>query len=559
MGVRDPARASISKETRAMKIALYPIGRWPPAYFFIAGLALLLAGRAVIQLLLYRAGFEALVADDFARTVLAARWAQAPFLLWRGNWLPFHTYLYGTALRLAWDLVWVPRFLSLAFGAASIVLMAQVGAVLFDNRLAGLTAGILLAANPTHIWLSATPLTEIAYTSLVLGCALCLICYLKAGQLRLLLASALLLALANGFHYESWLASVIFSLCLGGIAALQASRRITSRRQVLLTIGAAGLPWALPAAWVIGNYQASGEWFSFLTAIQAYKLAWYGPAHSLGYYWETFLKIDPYGLVLGILALVVLALGPALAALRRRVWPAQPLPAFFYASFGIAPFLLFALLHQGQYEPSNNFFRYLAPYSFMFYPLAAWLVVTGIYRLLHTGAARAVSLAAILALIVVAQVRTAFRFRADPHARGLAVGLRLRALREQNPAYAGRPALLEVHYWEYLAVLVGADDITTIAYDRQPDIERRSTPSLFRETTSRVQDCLTSNGVGYLVVKSAHARRLAEQTLQLIPTDQVNGYVFYQVPEESFSRPLLGQVECILPGESRRLTAGSAP
>src|SRR5262245_39883947 len=94
----------------------------------------LIALREVLQVALYQAGFLALTADEFGRTILAARWSKAPYLAWYGPWLPFHMYFFGLALRLAPDLLWTPRLIVIMFGALSICCMYILAAHLFQNR-----------------------------------------------------------------------------------------------------------------------------------------------------------------------------------------------------------------------------------------------------------------------------------------------------------------------------------------------------------------------------------------------------------------------------------------
>ena len=88
-------------------------------------LAILVIGWIVLQLVLYRSGFGALTADDFGPVVAAADWAQHPYMLWKGPWLPFHLYLIGAPLRLDWEVLW-PRVVVLIFGARSMLAIAKV-------------------------------------------------------------------------------------------------------------------------------------------------------------------------------------------------------------------------------------------------------------------------------------------------------------------------------------------------------------------------------------------------------------------------------------------------
>ena len=120
---------------------------------------LLVCSRLLIHLLLYRAGFVTFTADAFGRMMVAARWAQQPFVVSDGAWLPLHTYLFGTALRLWWDVVLVPRGLAIVFGCGAIITIYWLSVRLFNHATAVLSA-LLLSINPAHIRLSAAPLPE---------------------------------------------------------------------------------------------------------------------------------------------------------------------------------------------------------------------------------------------------------------------------------------------------------------------------------------------------------------------------------------------------------------
>jgi hypothetical protein len=103
-------------------------------HWAIICLGVLLLLRLVIQALLYARGFESMTADEFGRTVLAARWAEHPYLLWgEGPWLPLFMYMHGLALKLVWELLWAPRLITILFGLASIVLVYSV-MELFENN-----------------------------------------------------------------------------------------------------------------------------------------------------------------------------------------------------------------------------------------------------------------------------------------------------------------------------------------------------------------------------------------------------------------------------------------
>ena len=57
-----------------------------PSRLFVGLLLSLILFRIVIQIGLYRAGFQSLTADEFSRAVISADWARSPYLIAHGVW-----------------------------------------------------------------------------------------------------------------------------------------------------------------------------------------------------------------------------------------------------------------------------------------------------------------------------------------------------------------------------------------------------------------------------------------------------------------------------------------
>lgn len=135
-------------------------------------------------------------------------------------------------------------------------------------------------------------------------------------------------------------------------------------------------------------------------------------------------------------------------------------------------------------------------------------------------------LSGLLGLIAMTQLTSVFRFTNDPSAQGVAVGEMIKQLRQANPVIASRPVMIELSYWQYLAIKVGANDIDTILYDRDLNY-RRDTPSLFMTNEQSFRQCLWLYDVSYLIVKDPVLQSAVEQTLGLSPVQAINGYLFY--------------------------------
>lgn len=486
-------------------------------------IAVLFLFRLLVHLALYRSGFISLTADEFGRTFAAAEWARHPTVIWHGIWLPFHSYLYGSALLVNWELLWAPRMVALLLGAVSIVLMYLLASSLFDNRIIGLIGAFLLSVNPAHIWLSGVPLTEIATTVFLLAALWAFNLYLKNSKQHYLFIAACALALANGFRFEPWIFSVLFSLVLVGQVAIAIAGRKIELREAFRQVGAALIPWLLPLAWVIGNYIETQNLFFNFDAVRTYNLRWYGPDISYGNYLRTFYKIDPYLTVLGIIAVIVsLVRNKGSQAIR------------WYVAVSLVPLAIYVLLQGGHLQPPGNYIRYFAMFVFLFYPLLGYLAYLAVAAI-RSPALRWCALILILGLVATTQVYAAFRYTNDPAAQGLAVGMAIRELREENPAISDQPVIIELAYWQYLAIHVGANDIQQIIYDRELDIAERRSQSLLLTDEQSLRTCLQAYKVSYIIVKDAQLRDVLESQLQLQPTEEVNGYAFFPVNPDLLS------------------------
>ena len=151
-----------------------------------------------------------------------------------------------------------------------------------------------------------------------------------------------------------------------------------------------------------------------------------------------------------------------------------------------------------------------------------------------------------MGLIGATQIHTTFQFVNDPSAEGLAVGQKIRALRSDHSDISQRPVLIELSYWQYLAIHVGANDVSSIIYDRERDIGQRQAPSLLVTDIEAFRNCLSLYRLSYIVVKSPELRDIVESSLKISPSEEVNEYAFYQVPENLLKESATANNSCPL-------------
>jgi hypothetical protein len=274
--------------------------------------------------------------------------------------------------------------------------------------------------------------------------------------------------------------------------------------------------WIFPLGWLTGNYLAAQNPFDFLNLIRSYQLQWYGTNLAYDKYFETFWKLDPYVAVLGVFSV-------ALGLLRHK----KNYAIWWYSAAALILPIIFMLLSGGQNQPPGTYIRYMAPFTFLFYPALGYLLAVIGARLRQINGGLQWVVALFLGVIITTQFAAAFRFKNDPAGEGLAVGLALRELRAQSPAIAQRPVVIELAYWQYLAIIIGANDINRVIYDRELDIYARTAQSLLLTDETLFKSCLRVYDISYLVIKDPGLRATLEGQWHLQPIKEVNGYAFY--------------------------------
>ncbi len=507
-------------------------GRPLPRYALPALLALLVGARIVIQYGLHQAGFRALTGDDFGRVIAAARWALHPEGIWTGPWLPFNFYTFalGALLRVDWDLYYLPRALAQVFGLASLVVVGWLTARLFQRRRAGVLAALLVGLNPAHLWLSQVPLSEIFFFALLAGATLALVVWAQTGRHHWLAAATGLMALTSGVRIEGFL----FAATMG--AALVVStwpylRRKDWRGGWPRWAAAAALT-VVPLVTMISNWIVNHDPIYFINVTRGFDEKYYGAVTTYAPYFQVAWRLDPLALVL----LPVALLFGLLMARRNR-------PLRWLLLLAVVPFALYAALQRGQPQPPGNYIRYLAVFLFMFYPLLAGLLVWLANRRAKLRPWANLALALVVALLAVRQVNAALHFDNDPAAGGLRAG---QWLRQEGIDASGPTVLIELNFWQYMAIHTGANDLTHILYDRPLDfVNLNDTPSLLAGNPDLLRACVAEFHLRQIVVAAPELRALVEDTLGVTAADQLDGYAVYRLTGPAPAAP--AGVQCTLP------------
>jgi len=501
-----------------------------PSYLFPAAIALLVAARLLLQFIIYRAGFRALTGDDFGRVIAAAQWALHPEGIWQGPWLPFYTYGLGALLRVDWDLYYLPRALALVFGSASLIIVGFLTARLFGRRITGVLAAALLGVNPAHLWLSQVPLTEIFFFALLAGAALAVVTWAHAGRNLWLAGATLLLTLASGVRVEGWLFAATLGAAL--VVTVVPSLRRGDWRGAWPRLAAAVALAVVPLTWLASNWAVTHDPLYFINVTRGFDQQWYGAAYTYQPYLQVAWRLDPLALILLPVALIF-----GLVAARRKG------PLRWYLLLAVVPFALYAVLQGGQVQPPGNFIRYLAVFQFLFYPLLAGLLLWLVHLRPRLWPWPAAALALVVVWVAVRQVNAALQFDNDPAAGGLRAG---QWLRQQGIDPSGPTVLLELNYWQYLAVHTGANDLTHMLYDRPLDFTHMNdSASLLAGNPDLLRACVAAYHLRYIVVAAPELRALVEDTLGITETERLDGYSVYRLTEPAPEAP--AGVQCTLP------------
>lgn len=230
----------------------------------------------LVSLSCWWSGFRAVSDDDYARVVIAARFAHHPSLDPSGtSWLPLPFWLYGVPMALFGDSLLVARVVAALLGAASAVLVWLAAKLLgFPERAAfwGALGAVLL---PYGAWLSAATVPEAPASALLLLGSVCLV----RPEPKLRAWGGLALAAACFCRYEAWAPALLFGV-LTAIDALRAKQRA-----LWLAAGIAVAPIAL---WLLHGVVRHGDAWFFVTRVRQYQAALGGPVHGwASAWWQT--------------------------------------------------------------------------------------------------------------------------------------------------------------------------------------------------------------------------------------------------------------------------------
>lgn len=424
--------------------------------------ALLVAlARVLTSLSCWWSGFRAISDDDYARVVIAARFAQHPSPDPSGtSWLPLPFWLYGVPMALFGDSLVTARAVALVLGAAGAVLVWLAARLLGLSERAAFWGALGAVLLPYGTWLSAATVPEAPTAALLLFGVVTLV----RPEAKLRAWGGLALGAACFCRYEAWAPALVFAV----LTAWEAHRE--GRRQLWPAAVLATLPIAL---WLMHGVVRHGDAWFFVTRVSQYRAALGREPHDLA----TALLATPWALIRfepELFVITTVALGSTLRRGRSpfgaNAW--RPLLALG----ALVAFLILADVTGG--SATHHPERSLLPVFWFLALLAAGLVVRlaeqpGAWRL----PVLAVPLAFAGTLLIRPDLRSSFANRAEEEQ----IGNLLRSLGASGVA-------LDTNDYGFFAVQAGLGfGASWVLDDRDPRKPRVPAPRSTLELEQRLR------------------------------------------------------------------------
>ncbi len=256
--------------------------------------AVVIVGKVAVSSIVLGSGFRAVSDDDYARIVIAQRFAESPSLDPSGtSWLPFPFWLNGGAMIVLGSSVEVARGLALVLGVAASFAVWLSLRWLGAGRLGAVVGAVAASIFPYSAWLGVAAVPELPTAAL---CLLAAASLRRDGSARLWGAVAVLVACLS--RYEAWpVAAVFAAFCLR-------SARVHGLATIVALAG--------PCGWLAHGALSHGSAFFFVRRVSEYRRA-VGAGNQ-----ETWSALSGFPSMLvrcepELIAFVVVAVGAAVA------------------------------------------------------------------------------------------------------------------------------------------------------------------------------------------------------------------------------------------------------
>ena len=496
----------------------------------IVYLSMLILLKFSFQIVIVSRGFISVSADEFSRGIRAAQWTTQPHFNMladmKETWLPFEKYLNGLFLLLWPDVIWAPRVT--VFIASCLVLIALFMLVyyLFDNFLVAALAGAFVVFQPWYIWLSGTPMLEMYYLACFLGGLVFLVIWLNEARRGYWFWAGCCFMLASGFHVQSW----VFISVVNLITVVYLCRYVSHKQpgRLLRLVGFYILANSFIITFAIIEFLNTGHLFSFLSKHTSYS-KWFYEGYNVAIlekllYYPKLIIHNSSG-VIWILLLLALAF-----LLRDRAckWKLFPLAIAVLALIINSAMNVFSVPATAAPE------RYSLFYVIMISPYLAY----GTYRLSTFGrqwSSRLMAYTSVVlsvALFLYGMWWGIIRIPDFPLGMSkdaIQTGYYLDKVLGQNESDKMARYMVELRYWDFLAVKLTAKHYDAVVYDREYDSFNRNTSSIFSERIADVCASLTSQNIRYIALRESNLKANALSMGCLHANREIGRWTVYEV------------------------------
>ncbi|MEZ4590252.1 MAG: hypothetical protein R3D55_03815 [Chloroflexota bacterium] len=488
--------------------------------------------RLALQVYLFQQGFLSVAADEFARGIRAAKWAQSlnidVLADVQGVWLPFEKYLNGLTLLIWPDTILAPRATVFLASCLLIVVLYFLVRYLFASHTAAFITTFFIAFQPWFVWLSGTPMLEMYYFVLFFAGLLLLLIWLKEQRPGYWVGAGFCLLLSSGFHVQSWtLINLVNLLTLPSFFSFVKQKKW---QNVFQLIGYYFLSNGLIIAFSLIEFFYTGEVFAFLAKHTSYSKWYYGgydvPALEKFLYYPRLVWRNTH-----VAIWAGLALGLAFWVQdKARRW------AIFPLVLTLSGLLLNSVMNIFSGPPSAAPDRYSLFHVIVFslyvgYGLARLLTVKPEW--LPKYGRYATRFGALLLLIYGLRwsVQRIPNFPQGMSPDTVDAGQAVNTLLMANPG----TFMVELHYWDFLSVELAANHFDDILYDRVRDSLNRDLPSVFaQDDVALCQVLAVLPELRYVVLMDEGLKARVEPLVYLAPVQNEGRWTIYQViPEQS--------------------------
>jgi len=494
-------------------------------------LGLLILVRSVIQIRLYRLGFLSVSADEFARGIRAFRWSQNPHLDSLSEiivpWLPLEKYINAFAIRVWGDVIIAPRITVFLASCILIVFLFLLVKNLFSRIAVAALTVLLVSVEPWFVWLSGTPMLEMYFLAFFFASLYFLVVWLKEQRPYHWLIAGALLFLTSTTHIQSWVLISIVNI-FSFVYWVRFLKQKNYRALIQLTTIFA-LSYVFIGFYIAGGYYLDGVILKVLANHESYS-RWFYEGYNVALI-EKFLyfpKIVERNVLNIVWLLVILGVLGIWLKKKDRLW------RYYLMAIGIMALFVYSLFNVFSSPPSAAPNRYSLMYSIFLTPYIAF----GIYWFFDIGKRQSSRLAFYafsgLAIVALAAVLWPNGNRLWQYPRGMptepvAVGRYINQELSLLPDEVPSRYVVEVLFWEFLAVQLSARHLDDIVFDRPWELRNRDERSYFLQDAITVSHWLRQEQIELVALRSPEEKARAERLDILTLEAKFGDWVVYRV------------------------------